>query len=45
MRIIWGMDTNQIAQSLDVSASTIERDWRFAQAWLADAVGGGDSRV
>jgi RNA polymerase sigma factor (TIGR02999 family) len=45
MRIVWGMNNDEIAESLDVSPSTVERDWRFAQAWLANEVGADDSRV
>ena len=39
MRVVWGLSVPEIAESLDVSASTVERDWRFAKAWLADQVG------
>ena len=39
MRVIWGLDLQQIAESLDVSISTVSRDWRFAKAWLSEAVG------
>ncbi len=38
MRVVWGLDITAIADSLDVSRSTVERDWRFAKAWLADEV-------
>ena len=38
MRVVWGLDATAIANSLDVSRSTVERDWRFAKAWLADEV-------
>ena len=38
MRVVWGLDITAIANSLDVSRSTVERDWRFAKAWLADEV-------
>lgn len=30
-----GLTQEQIAELLDVSVRTIERDWRFARAWLA----------
>ncbi len=36
MRVVWGLSVPEIAESLGVSASTVERDWRFAKAWLAD---------
>ncbi len=38
MRVVWGLDIAAIASSLDISRSTVERDWRFAKAWLADEV-------
>ncbi len=38
MRVVWGLDIAAIADSLDVSRSTVERDWRFAKAWLAEEV-------
>ncbi len=39
LRVIWGLDLGQVAVSLDVSRSTVERDWRFAKAWLAEQAG------
>ncbi len=39
MRVIWGLDLQQISESLDVSIATVSRDWRFAKAWLSEAVG------
>lgn len=39
MRVIWGLDLEQISASLDVSIATVGRDWRFAKAWLSEAVG------
>lgn len=38
MRVIWGLNLRQVADSLDVSPSTVDRDWRFAKAWLSEAV-------
>ncbi len=38
MRVLWGMTIAETAVSLDVGHATIERDWRFAQAWLAREV-------
>jgi len=38
MRIVWGLTNDEIAEALDVSRPTIEREWRFAKAWLADRV-------
>jgi RNA polymerase sigma factor (TIGR02999 family) len=50
MRVVWGMQNDQVAEALGVSVPTVERDWRFARAWLADAVapregGSGDRRI
>ena len=39
MRVIWGLDLEQIAEALSVSTATVSRDWRFSKAWLAEAVG------
>ena len=39
MRLIWSMSLTQIADLLEVSLSTIEREWRFARAWIAFEVG------
>lgn len=38
MRVVWSMSHEAIAETLGVSVPTVERDWRFARAWLADAV-------
>jgi hypothetical protein len=29
-----------MAEVLQLSSATIERDWSFARAWLYDAIGG-----
>jgi len=34
MRFFGGLDTAQIADVLDVSRATVDRDWRFARTWL-----------
>ena len=39
MRVVWGLNMPEIAESLGVSVSSAERDWRFAKAWLADQIG------
>jgi len=39
MRVVWGMTAAEIADSLDASPSTIERDWKWAKAWLAKELG------
>lgn len=37
-RFFAGMTVQQTAQMLDVSPSTVKRDWRTARAWLARAL-------
>ena len=34
LRILWGLDNDEIADVLGVPRSTIDRDWRFAAAWI-----------
>lgn len=34
MRILWGLSNQKTATALDISRATVERDWRFARAWL-----------
>ncbi len=43
LRYFAGLSTEQIAELLDVGASTIKRDWRFARAWLQREMREGDS--
>lgn len=40
LRAFVGMTNEQIAEVLGVSLPTVERDWRFARAWLARAMAG-----
>jgi RNA polymerase sigma factor (TIGR02999 family) len=42
MRVVWGMPHEAIAEALEISIPTVERDWRFARAWLANAVANPD---
>ena len=37
-RFFGGMDVSEIAASLGVSESSVERDWRAARAWLAGRI-------
>jgi DNA-directed RNA polymerase specialized sigma24 family protein len=32
----------EIARMLDISLPTVERDWRFARAWLQERMGAND---
>lgn len=36
LRILWGLEMRAIADLVGVSLSTVEREWRFARAWLAE---------
>jgi RNA polymerase sigma factor (TIGR02999 family) len=36
LRILWGLTNPEIARTLDISVPTVEREWRFARAWLAN---------
>lgn len=35
LRFFAGLEVTEIAALLEVSATTVKRDWRFARAWLA----------
>jgi len=37
-----GLPQNRIAKALDLSTGTIEREWRFARAWLRKRMSPGD---
>ena len=39
LRFFGGLQNNEIAQVLGVSERTVERNWRFAKAWLAAELG------
>lgn len=41
LRFFGGLTTEEIAEVLDTSRPTVERDWSFARAWLYDAIQGG----
>jgi hypothetical protein len=40
MRFLVGLDENEIAHVLEVSPSTIQREWRMARAFLKCELGG-----
>lgn len=42
MRFFGGMTTPELARALDVSESTVERNWRLARAWLRSELDPGD---
>ena len=40
LRFFSGLEMTEIARVLAVSLPTVERDWRFARAWLQERMGG-----
>jgi len=38
LRTLAGLGIDEVAALLNVSRTTVERDWRYARAWLADAL-------
>lgn len=40
MRFFIGMSAEQIATALEISPSTVQREWRLARAWLQRELGG-----
>ncbi|MEM6704520.1 MAG: ECF-type sigma factor [Acidobacteriota bacterium] len=38
LRLLWGCEMTEVAKLLETSLSTVERDWRFARTWLANAL-------
>jgi len=43
LKFFGGLSIDEIAETLDLSTATVEREWSFARAWLFDALGGGAS--
>ncbi len=35
LRVFWGMTVPEVSTVLDISPSTVDREWRFAHRWLA----------
>ena len=42
LRYFGGLTTEEIAELLDLSPSTVDRDWRFARSWLKREIYGED---
>jgi RNA polymerase sigma-70 factor (ECF subfamily) len=40
LKFFGGLTTDEIAETLRISSATVERDWKFARAWLHGAVSG-----
>ena len=43
LKFFGGLTIEEIAEVLQVSRATVEREWSFARAWLYDAIGGEDT--
>jgi DNA-directed RNA polymerase specialized sigma24 family protein len=43
MKFFAGLEVEEIALVLGVSAPTVKRDWRFARTWLAQELGDNES--
>jgi RNA polymerase sigma factor (TIGR02999 family) len=39
MRTVWSMTVDDVAEALEISPSSVDRDWKWAKAWLADDLG------
>lgn len=44
LKFFGGLTTEEIAEVLQISGATVEREWSFARAWLYDAIEGKDAR-
>ena len=42
LRFYAGLSIDETAEALGISARTVDREWRFARAWLFQALGDGD---
>lgn len=40
LRFFGGLDARECAEAMNVSLSTVEREWRFGRAWLQSAIAG-----
>jgi RNA polymerase sigma factor (sigma-70 family) len=40
LRFFGGLSTEEVAEALGVSPSTVKRDWTFARAWLLRELSG-----
>jgi RNA polymerase sigma factor (TIGR02999 family) len=40
LRFFGGLETEEVAEALKISAVTVRRDWKFAKAWLLRAISG-----
>jgi RNA polymerase sigma factor (TIGR02999 family) len=40
LKYFGGLTTDEIGAVVGISSATVEREWKFARAWLYDAMGG-----
>ncbi len=40
LRFFGGLEVEEVAETLKISAVTVKRDWKFAKAWLLRAISG-----
>jgi RNA polymerase sigma-70 factor (ECF subfamily) len=40
LRFFGGLEVDEVAETLKISAMTVKRDWKFAKAWLLRSVSG-----
>ena len=40
LRFFGGLTIKEVAEELEISVATVERDWVFAKAWLYDRING-----
>ncbi len=43
LKFFGGLTVEEIAEVLEVSGATVEREWSFSRAWLYDAIEGGEA--
>jgi RNA polymerase sigma factor (sigma-70 family) len=43
LKFFGGLTIDEIAATLEISPATVEREWKFARAWLFDAISGAPS--
>ena len=44
LKFFGGLTTREIAERLQLSVATVEREWNFSRAWLHEALAGGDAQ-
>lgn len=42
LRVLVGLSIDEVAEALETSPATVNRDWRFARAWLANRLRSGE---